>query len=78
MVFKIIRNEQDLESRRKIGRIEAVAREEMKKKAKPRMTRKELDLNGKKVLDENGAICTPEKEYDIHGITCISVNEEVA
>lgn len=28
------------------------------------MTTKELDLIGKKVLDEHGAISAPEKEYD--------------
>ena len=43
----IIRNEQDLEGLRKIGRIVALAREEMKKK-RSRMTTKELDLIGKK------------------------------
>lgn len=74
----IIRNEQDLEGLRKIGRIVALAREEMKKQAKPGMTTKELDLIGKKVLDEHGAISAPEKEYKFPGVTCISVNEEVA
>ncbi|EMI9088135.1 MULTISPECIES: type I methionyl aminopeptidase [Bacillus] len=78
VVFMIIRNEQDLEGLRKIGRIVALAREEMKKQAKPGMTTKELDLIGKKVLDEHGAISAPEKEYDFPGVTCISVNEEVA
>lgn len=78
VVFMIIRNEQDLEGLRKIGRIVALAREEMKKEAKPGMTTKELDLIGKKVLDEHGAISAPEKEYDFPGVTCISVNEEVA
>lgn len=74
----IIRNEQDLEGLRKIGRIVALAREEMKRSAKPGMTTKELDLIGKRVLDEHGAESAPEKEYNFPGITCISVNEEVA
>ncbi|CAM4070214.1 methionine aminopeptidase [Bacillus manliponensis] len=74
----IIRNEQDLEGLRKIGRIVALAREEMKKQAKAGMTTKELDLIGKKVLDEHGAVSAPEKEYKFPGTTCISVNEEVA
>jgi methionyl aminopeptidase len=74
----IIRNEKDLEGLRKIGRIVALAREEMKKQAKPGMTTKELDLIGKRVLDEHGAISAPQKEYDFPGVTCISVNEEVA
>ncbi|WP_342044739.1 type I methionyl aminopeptidase [Bacillus sp. OTU530] len=74
----IIRNEQDLEGLRKIGRIVALAREEMKRSAKPGMTTKELDLIGKRILDEHGAESAPEKEYNFPGITCISVNEEVA
>jgi methionyl aminopeptidase len=74
----IIRNEQDLEGLRKIGRIVALAREEMKRLAKPGMTTKELDLIGKRILDEHGAESAPEKEYNFPGITCISVNEEVA
>ena len=74
----IIRNEQDLEGLRKIGRIVALAREEMKRLAKPGMTTKELDLIGKRVLDEHGAESAPEKEYNFPGVTCISVNEEVA
>jgi methionyl aminopeptidase len=74
----IITNEQELEGLRKIGRIVALAREEMKRQAKPGMTTKELDLIGKKILDEHGAESAPEKEYDFPGTTCISVNEEVA
>jgi len=74
----IIKNEQDLEGLRKIGRIVALAREEMKRLAKPGMTTKELDLIGKRVLDEHGAESAPEKEYNFPGITCISINEEVA
>ncbi len=74
----IIKNEQDLEGLRKIGRIVALAREEMKRLAKPGMTTKELDLIGKRVLDEHGAESAPEKEYNFPGVTCISVNEEVA
>lgn len=74
----IIQNEKDLEGLRKIGRIVALAREEMKKQAKPGMTTKELDLIGKSVLDEHGAISAPMHEYDFPGVTCISVNEEVA
>lgn len=74
----IIQNEQDLEGLRKIGRIVALAREEMKRLAQPGMTTKELDLIGKRVLDEHGAESAPEKEYNFPGITCISVNEEVA
>lgn len=42
------------------------------------MSTKDLDLIGKAVLDEHGAASAPEKEYDFPGVTCISVNDEVA
>lgn len=42
------------------------------------MSTKDLDLIGKAVLDEHGAVSAPEKEYDFPGVTCISVNDEVA
>jgi methionyl aminopeptidase len=74
----IIKNEQELEALRKIGRIVALAREEMKSKATAGMTTKELDEIGKRVLEEHGATSAPQKEYDFPGTTCISVNEEVA
>ncbi|PGS50165.1 type I methionyl aminopeptidase [Bacillus sp. AFS041924] len=74
----IINNEQELEALRKIGRIVALAREEMKAKAVVGMTTKELDEIGRKVLEEHGATSAPQKEYDFPGTTCISVNEEVA
>ncbi|KUP43576.1 type I methionyl aminopeptidase [Bacillus amyloliquefaciens] len=74
----IVTNDQELEGLKKIGRIVALAREEMKKKAEPGMSTKDLDLIGKAVLDEHGAASAPEKEYDFPGVTCISVNDEVA
>lgn len=36
----------------------------MKSQAKPGMSTKELDLIGKKILEEHGANSAPEKEYD--------------
>src|SRR5699024_12518918 len=74
----IIHTEEELQSLKKIGRICALAREEMKKSAKPGMTTKELDEIGRKVLETHGAVSAPEEEYDFPGATCISVNEEVA
>ncbi|GGE62539.1 type I methionyl aminopeptidase [Priestia taiwanensis] len=74
----IIKYDYELEALKKIGRIVALAREEMKKQAKPGMTTKELDLIGKRVLEEHGATSAPEKEYNFPGTTCISVNDEVA
>ncbi|MFN2747804.1 MULTISPECIES: type I methionyl aminopeptidase [Bacillus] len=74
----IVTNDQELEGLKKIGRIVALAREEMKEKAAPGMSTKELDLIGKQVLEAHGAASAPEKEYDFPGTTCISVNDEVA
>ena len=39
----------------------------MKRKAEPGMSTKDLDLIGKAVLDEHGAVSAPEKEYDFPG-----------
>ncbi len=74
----IVRTDEELAGLKKIGRICALAREEMKKSAKPGMTTKELDDIGRKVLEMHGAVSAPEEEYDFPGATCISVNEEVA
>ncbi|ALC84025.1 MULTISPECIES: type I methionyl aminopeptidase [Bacillus] len=74
----IVRNDEELEGLKKIGKIVALAREEMKSKAVPGMTTLELDLIGKKVLEEHGAVSAPIKEYDFPGNTCISLNQEVA
>lgn len=74
----IVRNDEELEGLKKIGRIVALAREEMKRKAAPGMTTLELDLIGKQVLEEHGAVSAPIKEYDFPGHTCISLNQEVA
>ncbi|MCY9401813.1 M24 family metallopeptidase, partial [Bacillus haynesii] len=71
----IVTNDQELEGLKKIGRIVALAREEMKAKAAPGMSTKELDLIGKEVLEAHGAASAPEKEYDFPGTTCISVND---
>ncbi len=74
----IIQNEQELEGLKKIGRIVAIAREEMIKAVKPGVTTKELDMIAKEILDSYGAKSAPITEYDYPGYTCISVNDEVA
>ncbi|MDP5273921.1 type I methionyl aminopeptidase [Chengkuizengella axinellae] len=69
---------EDLEGIKKVGRVVALAREEMLRSAKEGMTTKELDLIGLNILNQYGAKSAPNKDYDFPGITCISVNEEVA
>ncbi len=52
----IVKHDHELEALKKVGRIVALAREEMKSQAKPGMSTKELDLIGKKILEEHGPI----------------------
>lgn len=44
----IVKHDHELKALQKVGRIVALAREEMKSQAKPGMSTKELDLIGKK------------------------------
>ena len=74
----IIKNDQDIEGLKKIGKLVANIRDELKKQAKPGVTTKELDEIAGKLFEENGAISGPKGEYDFPGYTCISVNDEVA
>jgi methionyl aminopeptidase len=74
----IIKNDQELQAMKAIGKIVASVRDELKKAAKPGMTTKELDELGGGLFEKHGAISAPKQEYDFPGYTCISVNEEVA
>ncbi|WP_082050497.1 type I methionyl aminopeptidase [Risungbinella massiliensis] len=77
-ILLIIQNQEELAGLRKIGQVVAKAREEMKAQAKPGMSTKQLDLIGKQVLDHYGAESAPYVMYQFPGITCISINQEVA
>src|SRR5690606_7634412 len=59
-------------------RICAVARDAMVAAMRPGMTTAELDAIGARVLEEHGARSAPQVTYDFPGVTCISVNEEIA
>jgi methionyl aminopeptidase len=74
----IIKTEEQLEKLKTIGRICALAREEMAKSMEPGMTTKELDDVGASILALHGAQSAPIVTYDFPGVTCISVNEEIA
>lgn len=73
-----IQSQEDIEQLMKIGRIVALTIEEMKRRAEPGMTTKELDLIGQEMLALHGATSAPMKDADFPGYTCISINEEVA
>ncbi|MCM3547963.1 methionine aminopeptidase [Niallia circulans] len=73
-----IESERDLIALQKIGRIVAMAREEMLSSVQAGITTAELDRIGKRVLDEHGAVSAPYITYGFPGTTCISVNEVAA
>lgn len=70
--------EKDLKTLEKIGKIVSLARDEMIRALKNGVTTKEIDMVGEKVLLDFGARSAPKYEYNFPGITCISVNNEIA
>ncbi|SCY44883.1 type I methionyl aminopeptidase [Microvirga guangxiensis] len=73
-----VSNEDDLNKLREIGRIVANTLEAMAAALEPGMTTAELDMIGRKLLEEAGARSGPELVYNFPGATCISVNEQIA
>jgi methionyl aminopeptidase len=73
-----ITTEEQLEKLKAIGRICALTRDAMATAMRPGMTTAELDEIGRKLLDAHGARSAPQLTYDFPGVTCISVNEEIA
>ncbi len=74
----IVKNDEELEGLRVIGRIVAEIRETLKDATVPGITTKELDDMGGRLFSEKGAISAPIDQYDFPGYTCISVNHQVA
>lgn len=74
----IVKNNEEIEALKKIGRIVAEVREAMKAAAVPGITTKELDELGGRLITERGAVSAPIDQYEFPGYTCISVNHEVA
>lgn len=68
----------DYDALREIGRIVALARDEMAKAVRPGITTKQLDEIGKRILEEEGAQSAPITMYEFPGYTCVSVNEVAA
>lgn len=73
-----IASEKDLLALLKIGRICALTMHHMAKLMEPGMTTGELDTIGAAFLEKQGAQPAPATSYNFPGITCISINEEVA
>ena len=68
----------DYDALREIGRIVALARDEMAKAVKPGMTTKQLDEIGQRILEAEGAASAPITMYEFPGYTCISINDVAA
>jgi len=73
-----ITTEEQLERLKAIGAICAMARDTMAEALQPGITTAELDEIGFRILAEHGAQSAPQVTYDFPGVTCISVNEEIA
>lgn len=73
-----ITKQDELDGLKNIGRIVANTMHAMAKAMEPGMTTRELDEIGKALLEREGAVSAPQACYDFPGITCISVNEEIA
>ena len=78
LYLMIAKTKQEIEALKKIGKIVAEIRDEMKAATKPGMTTKEIDEIGGRLFEDKGAISAPIAEYDFPGYTCISVGNEVA
>lgn len=74
----IVKNNEELEGLRAIGKIVAEIRETLKDATVPGITTKELDDMAGRLFAEKGAVSAPIDQYDFPGYTCISVNHHVA
>ncbi|HWA71971.1 MAG TPA: type I methionyl aminopeptidase [Polyangiaceae bacterium] len=68
----------DVEGLLRIGAIVAEARDQMGASVGPGVTTEELDDIGRRVLQRYGARSAPNLAYGFPGVTCISVNDELA
>jgi len=73
-----IDDENELLALKRIGAIVAEARDKMATQVAPGVTTAELDEVGRDVLRRHGARSAPQLAYGFPGVTCISVNDELA
>jgi methionyl aminopeptidase len=69
-------SDKDLQGLRRVGRVVALARDEMKRAVEPGMTTRELDRIGAGVFERYGARSAPNLVYGFPGTNCISLNDE--
>jgi methionyl aminopeptidase len=73
-----INDERDVEGLKRVGAIVAAARDSMGARVAPGVSTAELDAIGKAILDRHGARSAPRLAYGFPGVTCISVNDQIA
>ena len=73
-----ITDERDIEGLKRVGAAVAAARDAMGAHVAAGVTTAELDAIGKEHLDRHGARSAPQLAYGFPGVTCISVNDELA
>jgi methionyl aminopeptidase len=71
-----IQTAEELEALKRVGRVVALALQEMRRATRAGVTTAELDAIGAAVLAENGARSAPQLVYQFPGVNCISVNDE--
>jgi len=73
-----INDERDVEGLKRVGAIVAAARDAMGAHVAPGISTAELDAIGKAILDRHSARSAPRLAYGFPGVTCISVNDQIA
>src|SRR5690349_5990722 len=73
-----INDESDIEGLMRVGAAVAAARDAMGAHVAAGVTTADLDAIGKEILDDHGARSAPQLAYGFPGVTCISVNDELA
>jgi methionyl aminopeptidase len=73
-----VNDESDIEGLMRVGAAVAAARDAMAAHVAAGVTTAELDAIGKEHLDRHGARSAPQLAYGFPGVTCISVNDQLA
>ena len=73
-----IDDENELVALKRVGAVVAEARDTMASHVAPGVTTAELDEVGRDILRRHGARSAPQLAYRFPGVTCISVNDELA
>jgi methionyl aminopeptidase len=73
-----IDDENELVALKRVGAVVAEARDTMARHVAPGVTTAELDEVGRDILRRHGARSAPQLAYRFPGVTCISVNDELA